>query len=128
MPKRIYSPQITSTYTRKVATQSPLGIYLHIKQIDADLYEVYDRFDKMLARFTSLDAAQQFCAAYRSKLMPTQPISDIRITLNPKFVPPMPYNRTEAEMNPVKLTDGDFVPVDEKQGTVVEHPEDIIVF
>jgi len=124
MAQRIYSPPMSKKATSQNAQ---LGIYLEIVQGE-DFYEIRENTKGAIAQFKSLDEAQKFCEVYRSRLMPTQKIKDVRILLNSKFAPPMPFNRSEAEMNPIKITDGNFVPVDEKQNVVVEHPDDLITF
>lgn len=109
------------------STPDALNLYLEIHQKGAK-YEVKKWDGTTIGHFDNAQAAQIFAKNYYSVLSPTKPITDIRFIADPAVNPPRPSRRDKAVMNPVKIKNADFVPIDEDNEIVVTHPDDIITF
>jgi hypothetical protein len=110
----------------KVATTNALGIYLEICQID-NKYVVKTWDGRTLGVFSDIKQAELIAKSFKTNLMPTSAITDIRYIPDPALLP-TPKKRTKAVMKPVEPEEQDFIPIEEDNGIVVDHPEDIVIF
>jgi len=92
-------------------------------------YEVYTWENKFIGRFSSAKEAEVCARNYKTPLMPTSSIKDIRFVPDPKTAPPKPKKHEKAVMTPVAPSTGkEFIPIQEEDEIVVPHPDDVIVF
>lgn len=111
----------------KVVTANALGIYLEICQID-NKYVVKTWDGRTIGVFADMKTAETIAKNYKTSLMPTSSITDIRYIPDPALAPPKPKKRTKAVMKKVEPEEQDFIPIAEDDGVVVDHPENIIIF
>lgn len=106
-----------------------LGIFIEIR-MKAHQYQLYiwDGAYREIGVFSTMQDAESFAKAYRSHLMPTQRIEDIRFVPDKKITPPKPKKQEKAIMTPVPICGNNFSSIDESDGIEVEHPKDIITF
>lgn len=108
-------------------SNNALNLFLEIHQKGAQ-YEVKKWDGATIGYFNDANTAQIFAKNYRTTLMPTQSITDIRFIPDPAVNTPTPHRRDKAVMTPVKIKNSDFVPIDEENEIVVSHPDNIITF
>lgn len=113
----------------KQKMQNSLGIYLEIRQLNGT-FEIHTWDGRKLGAFINSKHAETFARNYRTPLMPTSAIQDIRFIPDPKLVPPKPKKHEKVVMEPIsiKQTEIDFIPIKEDEEIVVAHPDDIVVF
>lgn len=105
-----------------------LSIYLEIVQ-NGGCYEVKTWDNRTIGTFTNLKNAEICASNFRTPLMPTSKITDIRFVPDPDSVAPKPRKHEKVVMEPITAPVLEFVPIQEdEEEKVVEHPDDIVVF
>lgn len=104
-----------------------LNIYLEIIQ-NGRIFEVKTWDDRTIGVFSNIKEAETCASNFRTPLMPTSKITDIRFVPDPNFVAPKPKKHEKVVMEPMVTPVLEFIPIQEDEEVVVEHPSDIVVF
>ena len=104
-----------------------LGIYLEIIQNNTS-FEVKTWDCRTIGVFSNVKDATSCAESFRTPLMPTSKIQDIRFIPDSKLIAPKPKKHEKVVMKPIETPVSEFVPIEEEDEKVVEHPDDIIVF
>jgi len=121
------NPQWNPTIKNTSNFTNALGVYLEIRQI-GKTYDVYLWDGRQIGTFLDSKSAEICARGFRSPLMPTQSIQDIRFVPDPKLAPAKPKKHEKVIMTPITIIEPEFTPIQEDEVVVVEHPEDIITF
>ncbi len=104
-----------------------LGIYLEIVQKN-NSFEVKTWDGRVIGVFFNIKDALNCAESFRTPLMPTSRIDDIRYIVDSKLVAPKPKKHEKIVMKPIEVPANEFTPIEEESEAVVEHPGDIFVF
>lgn len=123
-----FTPKVQKKGWTYASKPNALNIYLEIIQNGGN-FEVKTWDNRIIGVFSNIKEAETCASNFRTPLMPTSKITDIRFIPDPHSVAPKPRKHEKVVMEPITAPVLEFVPIQEdEEEKVVEHPDDIVVF